>query len=75
MQTLLIIWFTGGLICTLVYLVHIWPTFRDHRKTTGGALELFHFGSRALMLFVLWPVVVVAYCVVLFSKRQTPNVE
>ena len=46
MQMIVAVWLAGGAVCSLVYLVGIWPTFREHTRTTDVAFEVFHFGTR-----------------------------
>jgi hypothetical protein len=61
MQTLVVIWWVGGIVCGIAYLVSILLQFRTHSPTAGVLSDVFHFGTRPLLLFVLWPVFVVAF--------------
>jgi hypothetical protein len=73
MQTLAAIWLAGGAVCTLVYLIVIWPKFREYARTCGVAVEVFHFGTRAILVFSLWPVFAFVFLGVWWGERGRAN--
>lgn len=62
MQTFAVIWLSGAAVMTLVYLI---LQFREY----GGVL-LFPFCTRLMLIFVLWPLLVVALACLLWGQRD-----
>lgn len=51
----------GSLVSGVVYLICIARGLVRHSIEFGFLVELFHYGSRLLLIMGLWPVVVVAF--------------
>jgi hypothetical protein len=63
------IWLVGGAVCTLAYLIGIWPAFRQYTRMSGVVFEVFHFGTRAIRLLALWPVFTVLFVYIWLGER------
>jgi hypothetical protein len=70
MQTTAAIWLVGGAVCALVYLIGALQAFRKYSHTAGVAIEVYHFGTRAMLVFALWPVVAVMSICIRWGERS-----
>lgn len=60
---LCVAWLAGGLTAIVWYIItNVVPTFRQYVGDTGTAVvEVLHFMPRLLIVYMLWPVLVVGF--------------
>jgi len=55
------VWVVGGMVCASGYLALNWSAFRSFSETSGYLFEAFHFGTRAILIVALWPLLLIGF--------------
>ncbi len=71
MGTFLLLYTVGAAISGVAYVVWIAREFAEHSRVSGIWFEIVHFGVRAWVICILWPVFVIALVAHLLTRWRS----